>query len=130
MNSVVSSGTNGDPTGENRYDCPCCRLGKLERGELGLRDKEIKWLHRGFLQISELTDRELQMFDEMACGPTNEQLSNDLGITIRTVKFHLDNIRLKLGGISRLQMCLLAMHHRIATCPVGHVPGGAGTDGQ
>ncbi|MET9962957.1 helix-turn-helix transcriptional regulator [Streptomyces sp. NPDC006326] len=69
----------------------------------------------------DLTDRELQMFTEMSCGPTNKQLSAGLGITIRTVKFHLENIRIKLGGLSRLQMCLLAVHHRIATCPAGHV---------
>uniref|UniRef100_A0AAU2JNU0 Helix-turn-helix transcriptional regulator n=1 Tax=Streptomyces sp. NBC_00049 TaxID=2903617 RepID=A0AAU2JNU0_9ACTN len=71
--------------------------------------------------MADLTDRELQIFNTMACGPSNEELSKSLGMTVRTVKFHLENIRGKLGGISRLQACLLAMHHRIAVCPVGHL---------
>lgn len=99
--------------------CPCCELG--EAGESHRRDEAPGWLHRGFPRISDLTERELQTFGAMACGPSNEELSKALGMTVRTAKFHLENIRGKLGGLSRVQVCLLAVHHRIARCAAGHV---------
>lgn len=95
--------------------CPHCKLGECERWGKG-----TEWIREGLLRMPDLTDRELQIFNEMACGPSNAELSKGLGITIRTVKFHLENIRGKLDGLSRIHMCLLAVHHRIVTCPVGH----------
>lgn len=69
------------------------------------------------------------MFHAMAYGPSNDELAVSLGLSIRTVKFHLENIRGKLGGISRVQTCLLAVHHRLATCSAGQGCGDArGTD--
>ncbi|GGR81237.1 response regulator transcription factor [Streptomyces nojiriensis] len=106
----------GNQVGEGHPYCPYCKLGERERW-----DKETEWIRQGFLRISDLTARELQMFHEMTCGPSNGELAKRLGMTIRTVKFHLENIRGKLGGISRTQACLLAVHHRIATCPAGHM---------
>lgn len=79
-----------------------------------------EWIREAFLRISELTDRELEVFTEMAGGPTNQQLAHCLGMSIRTVKFHLENLRGKLGGLSRIQTCLLAVHHRIDSCPAEH----------
>ncbi|MFI6000518.1 helix-turn-helix transcriptional regulator [Streptomyces sp. NPDC051366] len=96
--------------------CPYCKL-----GEPGQWDNETEWIRQGFLRIPDLTDRELEMFKEMTCGPSNEELGKRLGMTVRTVKFHLENMRGKLGGLSRVQTCLLAVHHRVASCPVGHV---------
>ncbi|MER7732629.1 helix-turn-helix transcriptional regulator [Streptomyces erythrochromogenes] len=106
----------GNQVGEKRPYCAYCKLGKKERW-----DKETEWIRHGFLRIPDLTDRELQMFHAMTCGPSNDELAKGLGMTIRTVKFHLENIRGKLGGISRVQTCLLAVHHRIAACPTGHL---------
>lgn len=111
----MSFGVDGDRRGEENPCCPCCKLGERERW-----DKETEWIRQGLLRMPDLTDRELQVFNKMACGPSNEELSKGLGITVRTVKFHLENIRSKLNGLSRLHICLLAVHHRIATCPVGH----------
>ncbi|MFD5146819.1 LuxR C-terminal-related transcriptional regulator [Streptomyces sp. NPDC058401] len=50
----------------------------------------------------------------MVSGPTNGELAQSLCMSSRTVKFHLENIRGKLGGISRIQTCLLAVHHSMA----------------
>ncbi|MEU9303939.1 helix-turn-helix domain-containing protein [Streptomyces sp. NPDC048269] len=112
----MGSGANGDPAGGVRYSCPCCKLGDPD-----VQAMATEWLHQEFLRIPDLTGRELQLFGEMAWGPSNEELSEILGITIRTAKFHLENIRGKLGGISRVQVCLLAVQHRIARCSVGHI---------
>ncbi|MGW1770752.1 response regulator transcription factor [Streptomyces sp. NPDC002104] len=95
--------------------CPLCQVDGREPW-----DKGMDWVRRELPRVSALSDRELQVFHAMACGPTNDELAEGLEMTVRTVKFHLENIRGKLGGITRVQTCLLAAHHRIATCPTGH----------
>ncbi|MEV7526656.1 LuxR C-terminal-related transcriptional regulator [Streptomyces sp. NPDC091371] len=109
MSAAVGLGADNDC-------CPCCRLGV--RGRWGA---ESEWIQRALTAIPDLTDREREVFDAMTCGPTNEDLAASLGMAIRTVKFHLENLRGKLGGISRIQTCLLAVYHQIAACPAGHV---------
>ncbi|MFD7258552.1 response regulator transcription factor [Streptomyces sp. NPDC059874] len=103
-------------SGVDRGLCPYCKLGARERW-----DKESEWIRQGLIRVPDLTDRELEVFNAMTCGPSNEELAKSLGMVIRTVKFHLENIRGKLGGISRIQTCLLAVHHRFVTCSTGHV---------
>ncbi|MFJ8012673.1 helix-turn-helix domain-containing protein [Streptomyces sp. NPDC096339] len=102
--------------GADRNRCPCCVLGARDRW-----GGESEWIRQGLMGIPDLTDREREVFGAMTYGPSNEELATSLGMAIRTVKFHLENLRGKLGGISRIQTCLLAMHHRIATCPAEHV---------
>ncbi|MFJ7626571.1 helix-turn-helix transcriptional regulator [Streptomyces sp. NPDC097595] len=51
---------------------------------------------------------ERQVFAALHDGPSNEALAASLHITPRTAKFHIANLRPKLGGLSRLQLCLLA----------------------
>ncbi|NEC69489.1 hypothetical protein G3I41_33675 [Streptomyces sp. SID9727] len=51
---------------------------------------------------------ERQVFAALHNGPSNEALAVSLHITPRTAKFHIANLRTKLGGLSRLQLCLLA----------------------
>lgn len=48
------------------------------------------------------------MFVCLATGASNAELADELRLSVSTVKFHVVNIRAKLGGISRLQACLLA----------------------
>ncbi|MFD7553364.1 MULTISPECIES: response regulator transcription factor [unclassified Streptomyces] len=111
-------GVDGDGSGEIQPRCPYCESDDREEWGRG-----AEWIRRGFLRIPDLTDRELQVFHAMACGPSNGELAKALGMTVRTVKFHLENMRGKLGGISRVQVCLLAVHHRIPLCPAGRVAG-------
>ncbi|MFD9032009.1 helix-turn-helix transcriptional regulator [Streptomyces sp. NPDC059567] len=56
-----------------------------------------------------LTDREREVLSAMPGGESNTDLAVRLGITERTVKFHVTNMREKLGGLSRLQLHLLAL---------------------
>uniref|UniRef100_A0AAU2JU08 Helix-turn-helix transcriptional regulator n=1 Tax=Streptomyces sp. NBC_00049 TaxID=2903617 RepID=A0AAU2JU08_9ACTN len=57
---------------------------------------------------AQLTDQESAVFLCLATGASNAELAVELQLSISTVKFHVVNIRAKLGGISRLQACLLA----------------------
>ncbi|MFJ3722060.1 response regulator transcription factor [Streptomyces sp. NPDC090045] len=55
-----------------------------------------------------LTEQESAVFLCLATGASNKELAVELQLSVSTVKFHVVNIRAKLGGISRLQACLLA----------------------
>ncbi|MFD3873767.1 helix-turn-helix transcriptional regulator [Streptomyces sp. NPDC058623] len=55
-----------------------------------------------------LTDQESTVFLLLATGASNAELAAELRLSVSTVKFHVGNIRAKLGGVSRLQVCLLA----------------------
>ncbi|MER5870336.1 helix-turn-helix transcriptional regulator [Streptomyces sp. NPDC002044] len=56
----------------------------------------------------QLTEQESAVFLCLATGASNAELAVELRLSVSTVKFHVVNIRAKLGGISRLQVCLLA----------------------
>ncbi|MEU6760563.1 helix-turn-helix transcriptional regulator [Streptomyces sp. NPDC046685] len=56
----------------------------------------------------QLTEQESAVFLCLATGASNKELAVELQLSVSTVKFHVVNIRAKLGGISRLQACLLA----------------------
>lgn len=57
---------------------------------------------------AQLTEQESAVFLCLATGASNAELAAELHLSVSTVKFHVGNIRTKLGGISRLQVCLLA----------------------
>ncbi|WP_411101445.1 response regulator transcription factor [Streptomyces sp. cmx-4-9] len=56
----------------------------------------------------QLTEQESAVFVCLSTGASNTELAAQLQLSVSTVKFHVVNIRAKLGGISRLQACLLA----------------------
>ncbi|MEU8539556.1 helix-turn-helix transcriptional regulator [Streptomyces sp. NPDC048717] len=59
--------------------------------------------------LDSLTEREVEVLSAMPGGESNTDLAEYLGITERTVKFHVTNMREKLGGLSRAQLHLLAL---------------------
>ncbi|MFJ9079840.1 helix-turn-helix transcriptional regulator [Streptomyces sp. NPDC102278] len=70
-----------------------------------------------------LTDQESAVFLWLATGASNAELAATLQLSVSTVKFHVLNIRNKLGGVSRLQVCLLAALAREGGRPDGELPG-------
>ncbi|MFF4455868.1 response regulator transcription factor [Streptomyces goshikiensis] len=74
----------------------------------------------------QLTEQESAVFLCLATGASNAELAGELQLSVSTVKFHVHNIRAKLGGISRLQACLLAALAREGTRPRGHSASGGG----
>ena len=51
-----------------------------------------------------LSPREREIFNLMSAGRSNKDISNRLGIGVRTVKFHASSILKKLGIESRKQL--------------------------
>lgn len=62
-----------------------------------------------------LSERELEVLKLVAHGMSNQQISEALNITLKTVKAHVSSILQKLSLESRVQAALYALRHRIAT---------------
>ncbi len=59
----------------------------------------------------EITTREWQVLHLLSKGHTNSDIGKRLGISVNTVKFHLNNIYKKLNVSSRTQA--LAVHFKL-----------------
>jgi len=62
----------------------------------------------------ELTEREREVLRLVAKGKSNRDIAEELGIGIKTVKFHLSNIFAKLGVEDRTQAVVYAFRHGLA----------------
>jgi DNA-binding CsgD family transcriptional regulator len=60
-----------------------------------------------------LSSREREILQWTAIGKTNWEISAILGISERTVKFHIRNLMVKLGVSTRTHMVALALRHRL-----------------
>ena len=58
---------------------------------------------------TDFTDRELQVLREVVSGSTDAEIADTLGISLRTVKGHIQNLREKSGYRNRTE---LAVHAR------------------
>jgi two-component system, NarL family, response regulator len=63
----------------------------------------------------ELSDRELEVLNQMAMGKSNLEISATLSIAEGTVKFHVKNILSKLGVSDRTQAMIVALKRGIIT---------------
>src|SRR5687768_2580013 len=52
-------------------------------------------------QTNQLSEREREILRLVAGGLTNQQIANQLGISVNTVKVHLRNVFAKIGVASR-----------------------------
>ncbi|MFF3602833.1 helix-turn-helix transcriptional regulator [Streptomyces sp. NPDC002463] len=87
--------------------CPYCRTEPAENN--GTRAARINPVTTALRHLDTLTGREIEVLWAMPGGESNTDLAEYLGITERTVKFHVHNMREKLGGLSRAQLHLLAL---------------------
>ncbi|WP_187282327.1 MULTISPECIES: helix-turn-helix domain-containing protein [unclassified Streptomyces] len=78
-------------------------------------------LDRALSLLCNLTAREREIFSLLSNAPTFDDLAESLKITKRTVKFHVHNMRERLGGISYTQLCVVSYLHATSCCrSVGH----------
>jgi len=55
------------------------------------------------ISIAELTSRELEVLQLLIVGKTNKEIASEVGISAKTVEFHLANIYTKIGVRTRTQ---------------------------
>jgi DNA-binding CsgD family transcriptional regulator len=75
-------------------------------GKLGVRSRSeaVSVVVKGGLgggRWTELTARQTEVLRLVAAGYSNQRIAESLGISPRTVKAHLENVRLRLGVHSR-----------------------------
>ena len=71
---------------------------------------------RGRVELIEpLTTRELEVAQLLACGLTNKEIAQRLGITDHTVKFHINGVLRKLGVSSRTEAVVRAARLGVVT---------------
>jgi len=59
-------------------------------------------------KLAMLNDREIEALTWVARGKTSAEISDLIGLSKRTVDFHLDNARIKLGAATRTQAAIKA----------------------
>src|SRR5215207_2123066 len=58
---------------------------------------------------SQISEREREILRLVAMGATNQQIANELNISVNTVKVHLRNIFGKIGAASRTEATVYAI---------------------
>ena len=72
--------------------------------------ERISQVTDGSKSASSVTPREMDVLRLMAQGFQNKEIADDLGITERTVKFHVGSILSKMGAGNRTEAVTIAVH--------------------
>lgn len=56
-----------------------------------------------------LTARELEVIKHLGQGHSNHEMAIEMGVKERTVRFHLENIKMKLGVKNRMEVVMVAI---------------------
>jgi LuxR family maltose regulon positive regulatory protein len=78
------------------------RVVRAFQAPLGHRERP-QGAHAATSSIEPLTRRELEVLESMAAGRRNQQIADELVITLETVKRHVSHIFNKLGAASRME---------------------------
>ena len=86
----------------------------VARGEQGWVSRRIaalmsSWTMEEPERIDDLTEREMQVLEQMAEGKTNKEIGYALGISQKTVEKHLESVYTKLNVSSRVEAAVLAV---------------------
>ncbi|HEY6748085.1 MAG TPA: response regulator transcription factor [Mycobacteriales bacterium] len=74
-----------------------------------MNDRRRVWSTKsGDLVLEELTDREIEVLENVAAGYRNREIAERLNVTPKTVEYHLTNILAKLGVRSRTEAVVRA----------------------
>lgn len=63
-----------------------------------------------------LSAREIACLRALATGKTDSEAAKELGISQRTVRFHIDAVKAKLGVATRVQAVAKALRDKIVIC--------------
>jgi DNA-binding NarL/FixJ family response regulator len=64
-------------------------------------------------KLAKLNDREVEVLTWVARGKTSAEIAQIIGLTKRTVDFHIDNARAKLGAATRTEAVIKANTERL-----------------
>jgi DNA-binding NarL/FixJ family response regulator len=84
----------------------------------GLPEPAVDQRPRGFEELAEraagvlLTPRELDVLAAIGAGSSNKAIARDLGISLHTVKFHIESLFRKLGARTRAEAVAKGLERR------------------
>jgi DNA-binding NarL/FixJ family response regulator len=64
-------------------------------------------------RLVDMTDREVEVLTWAARGKTSAEIAIIVGLSKRTIDFHLDNARIKLGAATRIEAAIKAVTGRL-----------------
>ena len=64
-------------------------------------------------KLAGLNDREVEVLTWVARGKTSPEIAQIIGLTKRTIDFHIDNARTKLGAATRTEAVIKAATGRL-----------------
>jgi len=70
------------------------------------------------ITTNQLSEREREILRHVAGGLSNQQIANQLGISVNTVKVHLRNVFAKIGVASRAEAAMFAVRNGIVAVDV------------
>ena len=79
-----------------------CRYADLAGGAVGNGHREMA-----------LTDRELEILKWVKDGKSNSEISEIMGLSVKTIEYHVGNILKKLGAANRTTAVVIAIKHRL-----------------
>jgi DNA-binding NarL/FixJ family response regulator len=100
---LLASGSNDELTQHNALQMIADAIYAGQSGEIGGRSQRIvaKWptarLEAAQAAMPDLTPREREVLAQLSRGGSDQTISQQLGISKRTVRYHLQNIYSKLG---------------------------------
>jgi DNA-binding CsgD family transcriptional regulator len=119
--AVVLGGTDADAEGLLPENAGAAEIDAALRAVAhGLLVRSPRGHAAGFSAVQEaeartlLTPREAQILDAIADGLTNKAIARRLGISLHTVKFHVESVFRKLGASTRTEAVAKATERRRA----------------
>ena len=80
------------------------------------------------MRLAKLTPREFEVFRWIVAGLINKEISEELGVTLRTVKAHRASVMRKIGVLSVVEMARLALLADVSPAQPGIVQGASGAN--
>lgn len=78
-----------------------------------LPGRSMDYMDRPVFVSSRLSERELEVLDLAKLGQTDKEIGLKLGITRRTVHFHIENTCGKLGARDRTHAVVIALSRQL-----------------
>jgi DNA-binding NarL/FixJ family response regulator len=115
--SAIEAGARGYVTKAAQTSEILTAIREVAAGNVYVSPTLASYLLRASMQArtSALTDREQQILALIATGMTDKEIAIQLGISVRTVRSHLDNVGNKLG--ERRRAALASQAHRLGLTP-------------
>lgn len=119
--SMVQGALQAGAIGYLQKNVTAAELGNAIRsahvGHMTLSDEAIQVLAQSVAQPqipgNQLTERELEVLQWMCKGMNNNEIAQQLVVSLGTIKFHVSNIFQKLGVNSRVEAVKLAIEQKL-----------------